>query len=165
VSSITLTNGTHPKAYSDLLKTSSVQRQIGKYASFFTTAGAAEYLKANQAKVLKLYHPFLAEDGPGSVSFFEEKWREPTRLQAALGIYRANLDNIIHGRVSSMKAAVPVRVYWGKNDHALVVENATRLNDYGLAGGVCELVEGGHWAFLEHLEEFCRFLEGTRVAG
>ena len=163
VTSINLTNGTHPQVYSDLLKTSSTQRQIGKYASYFTTIGAATRLMEDHAKALKLYHPFSAEDGPGSQNFFEEKWCDLNQLHAALGIYRANFDNIIQGRVPLVKASVPVRVFWGKKDHSLLIENAICLEAYCLAGCSYSFVEGGHWAFIEHLDGFCRFLESCHV--
>lgn len=163
VSSITLTNATHPKVYSDLLKTSPMQGQIGKYAAFFTTAGAAARLMADQAKALKLYHPFFADEGPGSREFFEEKWRDSERVNAALGIYRANFEKIVQGKVPSVKATVPVRVFWGKNDHSLVVDHIAGLEAYSLAGYSYELVEGGHWAFVEHADAFCRFLESAHV--
>jgi pimeloyl-ACP methyl ester carboxylesterase len=163
VTAMYLTNGTHPRVYSNLLKTSTKQAQIAKYASFFTTDGAVDRLRQDQFKALKLYHPFNKETGPGSVSFFEEIWRDPSRLHAALGIYRANLDNIILGRVPDVKASVPLRIFWGKNDHSLVMENATDLEDYCLAGCFYDYVAGGHWAFLEHLDDFCRFLETSHV--
>jgi pimeloyl-ACP methyl ester carboxylesterase len=163
VSSITLTNATHPKVYSELLKTSALQRQIGKYASFFTSVGAPARLMADQAKALKLYHPFFVEEGPGSRLFFEEKWRDSERLNAALGIYRANLENIVQGKVPLVKAKVPVKVFWGTSDHSLVVENAVGLEAHCLAGYSYKFVEGGHWAFVEQADAFCRFLESTHV--
>lgn len=161
INSITLTNATHPKVYCDLLKTSALQRQIGKYATFFTTPGAAARLMEDQAKALKLYHPFVEDEGPGSRQFFEEKWHDYDRLNAALGIYRANFENIVQGRVPLVKAHVPVRVFWGKGDHSLVVENATSLEAYCTAAFAYEFVEGGHWAFVKQAAAFCRFLEST----
>lgn len=160
VTSMIFANGPHPWVYHKILANSADQREIWKYVSFFCSEGAAQRLFQNKMKALKRYHPFELGDGEGSEAAFEKKWSDLNRIQACLGIYRANFQNILSGNVTSVKAEVPVRVLWGKEDHSLVVEQSQLLQDQCTAGYSVNYVSGGHWAFLEKVSLFQELILG-----
>ena len=159
IKKLILSNGTNPSVYADLYQNSAAQRQIGSYASQFCNSSAANRLLINNMRGLKMYHPFVAIDGPGSEIFFEHLWNDEHRLNSALGIYRANFNDIISNKLAFGKVNCPLALFWGKDDHSLVIDHVAAMSNL-CSGPVQSLItDGGHWSFVKDALGFSTFIK------
>ena len=160
VAAMIIANGPHPSVYAKLILESPAQREISKYINYFCLDGAADRLLRNNMQALKMFHPFDNQSGSSSEIQFESKWSDPRRLNACLGIYRANLSLMNDSESPMSVLSCPVRVFWGKRDHSLVIEHVNELRAVCSSAYVSKVVDAGHWAFLEKVDEFSNFVLG-----
>ena len=141
-------NGPHPKRFAELLATDPDQQAASAYMSFFSSEGAEavltpEYLAEN-------LFDFLGDE---DLSQYMAAWSQPGAITGGLNWYRANTPlepAAIEATMADMldEIPVPVSVFWGSDDTAVLPQNAEGLGVYA-PDLVVETFEGvDHW--IEH---------------
>ncbi|MDD3763140.1 MAG: alpha/beta fold hydrolase [Nevskiales bacterium] len=133
----------HPTAYA---RAGVDQKIAGWYTLFFLLRGISERLLLSSGptglRTLMRSHPDVEE--------VLQRMRQPGRMTAALGIYRANLSQVLFGKHPSVEA--PTLGIWSEGDAYLVESQMKNSDRYVGAPWRYERVPGGHWVPLEQPE-------------
>lgn len=148
-------NCPHPNLMKANLVGNVKQMQKSWYVYFFQIAVAPEKMvsKNNFAWPVNVLGK---TSRPGTFTLEElEKYREafaqPGACQAMINWYRAFVPTVLENE-AALKIAVPTLIFWGKNDSALVAEQAESSAGYCENGQVIYFDDATHWVQHEEYE-------------
>jgi pimeloyl-ACP methyl ester carboxylesterase len=143
----------HPIAYASA---GLEQKQKGWYALFFQFEGLAE--QAVQANDWALYR--MLTGNPVDIDEYISDMSRPGRLTAGMNWYRANLFDILTGKMPTPNASIPVLGIIGKQDIGLTVEQMENSVNYCDAGFRFKSIDGGHWLPVDSPKEVSKLILG-----
>ena len=141
-------NGPHPMRFAELIATDPEQQAASAYMDLFRADGAEAIMTPDY--IATNFFDFLNED---ELSVYMDAWSQPGAITGGLNWYRANtplIPEVIAESMASLlpEIPVPVSVFWGLDDTAVLSQNAEGLEPYA-PDLVVETFEGvDHW--IEH---------------
>jgi pimeloyl-ACP methyl ester carboxylesterase len=139
-------NGPHPLRFADLIANDADQQAASSYMDLFRSEFAEATLTP---EFWAIQFNFLSDE---ELAIYTEAWSQPGAITGGLNWYRANdlapgsVEDVMDGRLEEIP--VPVSVFWGLDDTAVLPQNAEGLDVYAPDLEV-ETFEGvDHW--IEH---------------
>ena len=142
------TNGPHPMRFAELIANDPAQQEASAYMNLFRDEAAETVLTPEY--LADSMFDFLS---PEDRAIYIEAWSQPGAITGGLNWYRANtpLDvDVVSGIMQDLlpEIPVPVSVFWGLDDTAVLSQNAEQLEPYA-PDLVVETFPGvDHW--IEH---------------
>jgi pimeloyl-ACP methyl ester carboxylesterase len=146
VRGLVVINGPHPDTFTRELRDNAAQRKAAQYMNFFMSSNAEPSLTARNNELLaSLVRPYIT---PELEQRYREAWAAPGTVTGGLNWYRANLvqgPSVGPSFPSNVTVSMPVLVFWGMKDEALLPGNLVGLEAYTPQLTVHELPNSAHW--------------------
>ena len=140
-------NGPHPLRFADLIANDPAQKAASAYMTFFRNPGSEDLMTPDV--LAEQFVDFLTDE---EMARYMEAWEQPGAILAGLNWYRANplTEEPIQAAMEPLSPTigVPVSVFWGLDDTAVLASNAEGLEGFA-PDLVVETFPGvDHW--IEH---------------
>ena len=165
VRGLVVMNGPHPDTFAREVRENTAQRQAAQYMNFFLSSSAEATLTANNSEALaRILRPYVT---PELEQRYREAWAAPGTVTGGLNWYRANLvqgPDVGPTFPTNVTVSMPVLVFWGMKDQALLPGNLVGLENYAPQLTVRKLPDATHWPMYEEAdliaEEIRAFIKG-----
>jgi pimeloyl-ACP methyl ester carboxylesterase len=146
VRGLVVVNGPHPDTFTREIRENEAQKKAAQYMNFFMSASADAALTANNSEALaRVVRPYVT---PEVEQRYRQAWAQPGTVTGGLNWYRANLvqgPNVGPAFPSNVTVTMPVLVFWGMKDDALLPGNLVGLEAFAPKVTVHQLPNSGHW--------------------